>query len=229
MRATQNHCRGEKGTETLSSAPENLFITKGHRGNTIFGMFSFGQLWRWMLRFGVTHTERHWACQLSASPPKKPSPTPGNYDFLPHSSPCDFVLFLRSCFTNSFVKPHKSLLSPVKPSLGKQWQGNSPFYTKRRITETAISLVLRLLYRGRLQQTSSTMSSVSEVISNVVHLVCVGVFMHAHYEFPLIAAGGMTCVGGCLSSSEPATKTTHWRKSWVSSREAVEVSLLRGD
>lgn len=143
MGVTQNHCRGEKGTErgqTLSSASENvLFRTKGQRGNTIVGMFSFAQLWKWMLRFGVTHTDRHWAYQLSASPPKPPSSTPGNYNFLPHSSPCNFVLFLRSCFTNSFVKPHKSLLSPVKPSLGKQWRGNFPFYTQRGITEKAIS------------------------------------------------------------------------------------------
>lgn len=69
-------------------------------------------------------THRHLACPLSASPPKPPSSTPGNYNFLPHSSPCNFVLFLRSCFKNSFVKPHKSLLSSVKPSLGKQQRGN---------------------------------------------------------------------------------------------------------
>lgn len=69
-------------------------------------------------------THRHLACPLSASPPKPPSSTPGNYNFLPHSSPCNFVLFLRSCFKNSFVKAHKSLLSSVKPSLGKQQRGN---------------------------------------------------------------------------------------------------------
>lgn len=66
---------------------------------------------------------------------KPPSLPPGNYNFLSHSSQSNFVLFLRSHFTNSFVKLHKSISSPVKPSLGKQWQGNSPFQTKRRIKE----------------------------------------------------------------------------------------------
>lgn len=70
---------------------------------------------------------------------KPPSLPPGNYNFLSHSSQSNFVLFLRSHFTNSFVKLHKSISSPVKPSLGKQWRGNSPFQTKRRIKDTAVT------------------------------------------------------------------------------------------
>ncbi len=59
----------ERGTEKgqpLSSASENpLFITNGQRGNTIFGMFSFGQLCGWMLRFGVTHIQTLGVSTLS--------------------------------------------------------------------------------------------------------------------------------------------------------------------
>lgn len=137
--ATQNHCWGEKGAgedKPQSSASENLlFITKGRRGNTIRGMFSFGQLCEWMLRFGVTHTDIRCVC--SQFPHPKPASTPpGKYNFLPHSSRCDFVLFLRSCFTNSFVKAHKGLLRPVKPSLGKQWKVSFFIHRDYRITKT---------------------------------------------------------------------------------------------
>lgn len=147
--------RGQKG-QTLSSASENvLFITKGQRGNTNLGMFSFGQLCRWMVRYGVNHTD---IGRVSSQLPHPNHPHPHPETTTSSSIHLRyFVLFLRSCFTNSFVKPHKSLLSPVKPSLGKQWWGNSPSQTQRSITETAISLVLRLLYRGQLHQTLSTM------------------------------------------------------------------------
>lgn len=201
-------------------------------------MFSFCQLCGWMLRFGVTHRDIGRVCSQLPHPNHPQSPTPGNYNFLPHSSRWDFVLFLRSCFTNSFVKPHKSLLSPVKPSLGKQWRGKLSFYTQYTISETSISQVLRLLYRGQLQQTSYTMRYRSFCFrikvglywkqSNVIHLVCVGVFIHIHYELLLIAAGCMTCIGGSFRVNLQSQQ--HWRReSWVSSREAVEVSLLRGE
>lgn len=203
--------RGQK-RKKIRSTSKNLFITKGQRGNTICGMFSFGQLCGWILRFGVTHTDI--VTVSSQLPhPKRPHPHPENITSSPHSSACDFVLFLRSCFTNSFVKPHKRLLSLVKPSLGKQWQGNSTFYAQRSITETAIGWVLRLLYRGQLEQTSSTMRyrrfSFRIKVGlywkqwNVVHLVCAGVIMHAHYEFLVIAAGCMR-----VAWAVPSTKTT---------------------
>lgn len=48
MGATRNLCGVEEGTEkglTPGSESDNLlFITKGQRGNTIVGMFSFAQL-----------------------------------------------------------------------------------------------------------------------------------------------------------------------------------------
>lgn len=166
----------------------------------------------------MSYTYRHWACQISASPPKPPSSTPGNYDFLSHSSPCDFVLFLRSRFTNSFVKPHKSLLSPVKPSLGKQWRGNSPFHTQRRITETAIRSVLRLLfysYCRKPQPQSDTGISVLNqscwfflIEAGKCSSSCLyGLRVRAHNVFPLFAAGFVMCIRGCSSQSEPATRT----------------------
>lgn len=50
---------------------------------------------------------------------KPPTAPPGNCSFLSHSSRCDFVLFLRSRFANSFVKPHKGLQKRPETQLRK--------------------------------------------------------------------------------------------------------------
>lgn len=121
--------RGQKRTNHELSLGKSSFHNR-RGGNTIRDMFSFCQLWGWMLRFGVTHTHTQ---TLGASVPSFPirttPPPPGNYSFLPRSSCCHFLLYLRSCFTPSCVKRHKSSLSTLKPSLGKQWRGNSPLCT----------------------------------------------------------------------------------------------------
>lgn len=97
----------------------------GRRGNTTRCMFSFGQLCEWMLRYGVTHTRMQslQACQLPVSPTlNHPQPHPESSASSAIHLAEIFVLFFRSCFTNSFVKPHKGLLNPVKPSLRKEWK-----------------------------------------------------------------------------------------------------------
>lgn len=130
-------------------------------------------------------THRHLACPLSASPPKPPSSTPGNYNFLPHSSPCNFVLFLRSCFKNSFVKPHKSLLSSVKPSLGKQQRGNFSCTEKdyRNTNRFGFEVIVWRPTAANLSHKSSSFKIKVGLYwkqSNVVHLVCMSKCMHAH-------------------------------------------------
>lgn len=179
-----------------------LFMTKGQRGkHNLWHVFIRSIVWVNAEIWCPTH--RHWACQFLASPPKPPSSTPGNYNFLPHSSRCDFVLFLRSCFTKSFVKLHKSWLSPVKPSLGKQWRGNSAFlYTEkdyRNLNRLGFEFIVSKptaanLIHNEMQKFQFQLQSwFYWKQSNVVHLVCAGAFMHAHHEFLLIAVGCMAC------------------------------------
>lgn len=67
--------RGQKRTNHELSLGKSSFHNR-RGGNTIRDMFSFCQLWGWMLRFGVTHTHRHWARQFPASPSEPPHPHP---------------------------------------------------------------------------------------------------------------------------------------------------------
>lgn len=80
----------KKGTNPESSATENLlFITTGPRGSTICTIACFHLANCVVECWDVeSSTRRHWPCPLPASPP---SSTPGKYNFLPHSSPCNFV------------------------------------------------------------------------------------------------------------------------------------------
>lgn len=133
----------------------------GRRGNTIRCMFSFGQLCEWMLRYGVTHTRMQslQACQLPVSPTlNHPQPHPESSASSAIHLAEIFVLFFRSCFTNSFVKPHKGLLNPVKPSLRKEWK---VLFTHRDYKSRGTVRLWAHCTGGQRQKTSAAVSSSS--------------------------------------------------------------------
>lgn len=66
-----------------------------------------------MVRFGVRRAQTLGVSTFSL-PTQNPHPYPETTTSFPHSSPCYFVLLLRSLFKSSFVK-HKRLLSSVEP------------------------------------------------------------------------------------------------------------------
>ncbi len=119
-------------------------------------MFSFGQLCGWMLRFGVIHTETLGVSALGF-PTQKTLTHTRKLQLPPPFISLRFCFISQELFYKLICQATQKFIELLKPSLRKQWQGNSSFYTKRRNTETAISLALMLLYQGQLQQTSSTM------------------------------------------------------------------------
>lgn len=69
-------------------------------------MFSFAHSCRSMVRFGVRRAQTLGVSTFSL-PTQNPHPYPETTTSFPHSSPCHFVLLLRSLFKSSFVKPQK--------------------------------------------------------------------------------------------------------------------------
>lgn len=150
------HCREkDRRGPTLNLDLENvLFITKGQTGNTICGMFSFGQLCGWMLRFGVTHTVFG---RVSFRPPHPDPPHPTRNLQLP-----PLFILLRFCFISQelfyklICQAAQMFIEPHETKLRKTVAGKLSFLYKER-DYRSLDQVLKSLYRGQLQQTSSIM------------------------------------------------------------------------
>lgn len=111
-----------------------------------------------MLRRGVMQIQTFGPSALAVPTQKHPNLYPETTASFPHSSPGNFVLFLRSCLKNPFVKAHKSLLTSAKLGSGKTAARRlAPLYAQRRITETVKRFwFLWSLYPGQRGKKTST-------------------------------------------------------------------------